>query len=950
MRQGLLHRLVQRFGQQAQLAVCAAGVALGVRAAAVPALPENRASAATVSADSTYSADYAAAFVADGQVPAELSGQDLRKAWCVNGATHRGGAELTFTWPEPVSVRELLYFGRTAWMLSECWRRCEVWCDDDAQPALSAELAQLHGQQRLTLPQARNVRKLRLRFTASYGGANPGASEVMIFSEPAAEEALARFRPGFYESEAAASEATRQALAAAKAGALGFDRLVLVQRRPLNPSHVYTYHVEGLSKGGGLYVLSLRDGKHRRLVDASDGVILDCQVSYDGLQILFSWKRTMQEPFQIWRMNADGSGLLCVIGHDSNNMNACWLPDGGIAFLSDRKPAFAYCWTSTSPVLYRADGDGRNAVKLSANYLTDFTPSVMGDGRILFSRWEYVDRPAIPIQSLWAINPDGTSLAGVFGNRVLCPATFMEAKDIPGLPGKILCVMTSHNGPCRGAIGLLDLTRGGNAQEAIRNLTPEVRVGPVGDAGAGNGMRGPYESPVPLDARFFLVSREGRVLLRDYDGTVDAELRAPEGGLGFYSAQPLRGRPLPRSPRPTRLDPAAEPWAEVVLHDVAIGLGDAVKAGEVKRIAVVQEMEKDIRSQVDQRQFGFQFPVVSCGATYAPKRVWGFADVEADGSAHFKVPAGVPVYFLPLDAEGRALQRMRTFTHFMPGERQSCIGCHADRNYVSPAVLTRGGRSLAAARPAQELTEPEWGRRYGFSFARIVQPVLNAHCVRCHEGNATLDLSGDRTDYFSVSYENLARRGTQAETGGDAHGGLAAFGKNPYTSWIPSFNGCEASILQVQPKTWGSPVSRLAQVVIAGHPDAQGKKRVALSAVERLKILLWMDLNVPFYGTSQSRQPALRGCRRILPKGLDEVLKEVAARRGIALPTTFYVRLDHPERNPFLAVPLAKGEFSSADDPDYKRILACFDGVQEALAQRIDVDFRTVLGETCEVR
>ena len=164
------------------------------------------------------------------------------------------------------------------------------------------------------------------------------------------------------------------------------------------------------------------------------------------------------------------------------------------------------------------------------------------------------------------------------------------------------------------------------------------------------------------------------------------------------------------------------------------------------------------------------------------------------------------------------------------------------------------------------------------------------------------------------------------------------------------FNGCEASILQVQPKTWGSPVSRLAQVVIAGHPDAQGKKRVALSAVERLKILLWIDLNVPFYGTSQSRQPALRGCRRILPKGLDEVLKEVAARRGIALPTTFYVRLDHPERNPFLAVPLAKGDFSSADDPDYKRILACFDGVQEALAQRIDVDFRTVLGETCEVR
>ncbi len=932
-------------------AICGASVAVGLfvgAAAAVPPLPVNLATQAEATADSEFSADYLARYVTDGKVPVELGGQDIRQAWAVNGATHGKGAELTLAWKTPVAVREVLYFGRTAFQLEECWKRCEVLCDDDAQPTVTVELEKRHGPQRITLPQARTLQKLLLRFTASYGGSNPGASEIMVFAEPVPEEALARFRRDAYESEASGSEATRRALAEAKAGALGFDTLLMVQRRPLNPTHVYTYHVEGLAKGGGLYTLSLKDGKLTRLVDASEGVILDCQVSYDGRQILFSWRRAMQEPFKIWRIGADGGGLTCVIDHDSNNMNACWLPDGGIAFMSDRKPAFAYCWTSTSPVLYRADGDGKNAVKLSANYLTDFTPSIMEDGRILYSRWEYVDRPAIPIQSLWAINPDGTSLAGVFGNRVLCPATFMEAKDIPGLPGKILCVMTSHNGPCRGAIGLLDLTKGGNAQESIRNLTPEINVGTVNDAGAGNGLRGPYESPVPLDAHYFLVSREGRILLRDYDGTVDAALCEPDKGVGFYSAQPLRSRPMPRSPRPSRVDPKAAPWADVVMHDVTIGLGDAVKPGEIKRIAVVQEMEKDLRAETDKRQFGFQFPVVSCGATYAPKRVWGFADVEADGSAHFRVPSGLPLYFLPLDAEGRAVQRMRTFTHFMPGEKQSCIGCHADRNYVSPSVITRGGRSIAAGRPAQELAEPEWGRRDGFSFARVVQPVLTANCVKCHDEKSALDLSGDRTDYFNVAYENLARRGTQSEQGGDAQGGMAAFGKNPYTSWIPSFNGCESNILQVQPKSWGSPVSRLAEVVISGHPDAKGQKRVALSAGDRLKILMWIDLNVPFYGTSQSRQPELRGCRQILPKGLDEVLKEVAARRGIALPRTFYVRLDHPEKNPFLAVPLAKGEFASADDPDYKRVLACFEGVQEALAQRIDVDYRTVIGSVCD--
>ena len=909
----------------------------------VLAMPENLAPKAAITADSEYSADYLAKFVATGKVPDEGGRDDLRQAWAVKGQTHKDGASLTFRWDAPVEVREVLYFGRTAWFVEECWSGCDVYCDDEAAPVASVALEAKHGPQRITLPAVRTVSRLRLAFKNG-GGPNPGASEIMVFASPVPEQDFAKL-VGAYVSDASESEASKATQVRMKAGGLGFTQAVLVQRRPLNPSHVYTYHVEGLSKGGGLYTLALGDGSLIRLVDASEGIILDCQVSYDGKQIMFSWKRTMELPFEIWRINVDGTGLEKIIADASNNMNACWLPDGGIAFMSDRKPAFAYCWTSTSPVLYRADGNGKNITKLSANYLTDFTPSVMTDGRIMFSRWEYVDRPAIPIQSLWAINPDGTSLAGVFGNRTISPATFMEGRDIPGKPGHVLCVMTSHNGPCRGAIGLLDLTKGGNAQEAIRNLTPEIRVRPVNE-GDGNDVVGPYESPFPLDTTFFLVSRKGTVLLRDYDGTVDVPLCAPKGGLGFYSPQPLRARAMPQSPRPHRVDPTAAPWADVVMHDVRIGLGDAVKPGEIKRLAIVQEMEKDIRSDVSQRQFGFQFPVVSCGATYAPKRVWGFATVEADGSAHFKAPANVPIYFLPLDAEGRAVQRMRTFTHFMPGEQQSCIGCHADRNYVSPTQVTREGRSIAAARPAETLAPPEWGNTDGFSFMRVVQPVLNKHCVTCHSGDtpkAKLDLSGDRTDYFNVAYESLARQGTQAEHGNDVWGGMAQFGKNPYTSWIPSYNSCESNILDIEPKAWGSPASKLADVVISGHPNAEGKNRIQLTFNERFKILMWIDLNVPFYGTSQSLQHDLRGCRKIEPRNLAATLKEISERRGFELPQTFYVRLDNPERNPFLAVPLAKGQFTSKDDPDYKRILDCFNGVQDLLDKRIDVDYRTVI-------
>jgi hypothetical protein len=105
---------------------------------------------------------------------------------------------------------------------------------------------------------------------------------------------------------------------------------------------------------------------------------------------------------------------------------------------------------STSPVLHRMNRDGGEVTLLSASYLMDFTPAALEDGRILYTRWEYVDRPAIPIQSLWAIRPDGTGLSGFFGNRVLDPGTFMQARPIPGT-GKVLCLLTAHNGDPRGA-------------------------------------------------------------------------------------------------------------------------------------------------------------------------------------------------------------------------------------------------------------------------------------------------------------------------------------------------------------------------------------------------------------------------------------------------------------------------------------------------------------------
>jgi cytochrome c553 len=349
--------------------------------------------------------------------------------------------------------------------------------------------------------------------------------------------------------------------------------------------------------------------------------------------------------------------------------------------------------------------------------------------------------------------------------------------------------------------------------------------------------------------------------------------------------------------------------------------------------------------------FGFQFPVVSCGATYAPKKIWGSARVEADGSASFRVPANVPLYFMALDAEGRALQRMRSFTHLTPGEVQTCIGCHEER-LTTPAPAAH---PLAMQRAPQDLTPPEWGVG-GFSYAQVVQPVLDRHCVACHNARQHprgVDLAGDLTDIFSVSYDVLARRGTPAE---DPHRGGASMAQfhTQLVSWIPTYNGTESNILDIRPRAWGSPASPLAELLRSGHPDAAGRPRVQLTDAERRRLFAWMDCNVPYYPTSASHDITLPGCRRLYPAQLDATLAGVAARRcatchtGGKIPRQFFVRITNPQDNAFLLAPLAKNAggteacgrpvFASTNDPDYQALLQTFADIPQRLRDRPRLD------------
>ena len=405
------------------------------------------------------------------------------------------------------------------------------------------------------------------------------------------------------------------------------------------------------------------------------------------------------------------------------------------------------------------------------------------------------------------------------------------------------------------------------------------------------------------------------------------------------------------------------------MQDVYNGLEPDVKRGEIKQIAVVQEIEKSTHTpQNNQRLdgpgmrniavFGFQFPLVSCGATYAPKKVWGFADVSEDGSAAFQVPSEVPIYFLALDGEGRALQRMRSFTHLMPGEVQGCVGCHADRNSVAPHSGQRtGDPRLGPGTPAARLGRQ--GIQLPGGRPGRVRPEL--HRVPQRTRASRQRRPDRRHDRF---LQRLVRRPLPDRDAGRAELDPA---RQPLGAGVrprPRHEPLHRVDLDDQRRGAQRAGNRAAALGQPGqqagrdhpHRDTRTKtasRRVDVPDEDRRRVYLWLDLNVPYYGTSSSNHKARLGSRRMMPLDLDSTLDEVASRRCASchqagIPRKFYTRVMNPENNSFLLAPLAEAAggtqkcsqavFQSKDDPDYQKILQTFAPIHQLLKERPRAD------------
>ena len=587
------------------------------------------------------------------------------------------------------------------------------------------------------------------------------------------------------------------------------------------------------------------DARRRLIYDDPEGSVFNMSLSYDATTLFFSAKRKgVSGGWHIYEIGVDGSNLRQISVGGCDDISPVELPSGEVLFVSDRNGSVNVCQANQAGVLFVCNRDGGGLRRISANTLSDHSPSVMNDGRVLFTRWDYgVDKGVFQRHGVWTMNPDGTHLQLFFGNTVLDPNAFWQCMQVPGRPEVVSTFGGHHAGPY-GVAGLLWDRLGQEAPrgEGFRFLTPECPTYFDGDFQNG------YIDPFPLNENEFLVSyggesdRKSRIYLLDNRGN-KSPVCEEAGTLGCYNPIPLRPRPCPpalasqcKLEEFIRVDPVISGicpddirTGTLFLSDVYAGLKGQVERGEIKALQIMELVPKT-RPHTGGYAYNIS-PLIGRGTFYV-RRLVGTVPVEEDGSAHFVAPALRDISFNALDAEGRVLQKMGSTTQLMPGERNSCVGCHA---YLkSPGAESRA-TPLAGLRPPSEPQRPDWGTQGIIDYVKVVQPVWDKYCVDCHNGAApkgNMDLSGDKTRYFNMSYDMLIDRG--------------------FIHHIPQ-NGADQDL--TTPRANGSLASSILKYVDTDHCGQ------LIPREDRQRVYTWIDANVPYYHTYLYTDGGVNGAR-----------------------------------------------------------------------------------------
>ena len=650
---------------------------------------------------------------------------------------------------------------------------------------------------------------------------------------------------------------------------LDFKRIVFLKRHRSSYGHMCGQYYGFTAKpGGSVWVLddpfSDRPQARDLLADAvvqngrlkckqlRAGAFLSLELSFDAKTLFFAWTQcatrnwewTPDSTYHIFKASADGSGVTQMTDGAWNDFDPCLLPNGRIVFISERRGGFGRCHGDPMPTytLHSMAGDGSDIVPLSYHVTNEWHPSVDHNGKLVYSRWDYVDRDN-ELQSFWTTYPDGRDPRSYHANypviREARPWIELAIRAVQG-SRRYSAVASAHHGCEFGSLVLIDTAvRDDNAMAQVRRITPDVPF-PEAEGSVFAWQFAAFGTPWPLSEDYYLCAlapngpygqQKGLYLI---DSFGNRELIYADPAIECVDPIPLRPHQRPPIiPSMTRhaladRDGPVSMTGTIAVTNVYESDFDWPKGTKIAALRIVQVFPKTTPKALE--------PVIGAAHESLARGVVGTVPVEPDGSAHFEVRAGIPIYFQALDERGLAVQSMRSVTYVHPGERLICQGCHEDK-WTAPRLVGRPA-PMALRRPPSPI-QPDAGGSWPLSYPRLVQPVLDRNCVQCHTERRTYGLSGrlSGTQPKSESFNLLAGRVWFCSGG---NGGIQG----------PQNRGGGSRSIAGQ---IGARASSLFALLEKGHYD------VKLSPEDLRRLTLWMDCNANFYGVYHELERQARG-------------------------------------------------------------------------------------------
>ena len=648
---------------------------------------------------------------------------------------------------------------------------------------------------------------------------------------------------------------------------LNFDEILFIKRHRATFNHMCDqYYGINVLPGGSIHILKDPFGDNPQVRDIlaesivqrgrlagqrlTEGSFLSPDLSYDGKTVTFAYVEcrgdtkhrhhtdpsqghwNTQRCYHVFKVNVDGSGLQQLTDGTWNDFDPCWLPNGRLAFITERRGGYLRCGrVCPTYTLYDMNADGSDIRCLSPHETNEWHPSVTNDGLIIYTRWDYVDRHGCTAHLPWITTADGRDARAVHGNfapRELRADMELDVRAIPG-SHKFVATGAPHHGQAFGSLVIFDpRVEDDDAMGPVKRLTPEI------DFPETQGGAQVYGTAWPLSENYYLCvydrsvgngkgQQGGRHLRGDYgiylvDAFGNKELVYRDPNIACQSPIPLRARrrPLVMPEKSLRIAQDQDAEATLSLVNVYDTYTPWSKDIKITDLRVYQIIPMSVPSGAPPHETSLREPTAGDSVVLA-RYVLGTVPVEADGSAHFQVPARKELFFQALDENGLAIQSMRSATYLQPGEHLTCQGCHEPRHRTPTSSQ---GVPLAMRRAPSKLV-PDVDGTNPFSYPRLVQPVLDKHCVGCHKENPDkaprLDhevIEKGRKKWYA-SYHSLIEEYA-----------FYSYGHRHRTG----------------PGRFGAQASKLYAMLQEGHHD------VKLSPEEMHRITVWLDSCSIFYG------------------------------------------------------------------------------------------------------